>query len=115
MDALIQSAHVGLAQIDASGTLTALNAEFARLFGIRVKDAVNRSVLELPSAVNDSWRQLVLSTRESSGLSRWNVVVGDPPIVARWTSWDGRPRPSMKARSSTFSSARRHQIGIPKR
>jgi signal transduction histidine kinase len=79
MDALIRSAHVGLAQIDARGTLTELNAEFARLFGIRVDDALQRSVSELPAAVDDCWRQVVHSAQENSGVSRWNVVVGHPP------------------------------------
>ncbi len=79
MDALIESAPVGLGQIDASGTLTGLNAEFARLFGIRIEDALHQPVRHLPSALSDCYREVVQGTQDADRLCRWKVVVGTPP------------------------------------
>ena len=79
MNALIASAHVGLGEIDARGTITALNGEFARLFRISSADLLHKSVTELPSPVTECWSQIVLSADERPGLHRWHLHVGEPP------------------------------------
>ena len=94
MDAHFQPAPVGIGQIDASGTLTALNAEFARLFDLRVSEALHRPVHTLPAALNECWREIVGSPGETPGPTRWNVTVGEPPDhrslhVVGWASPEG--------------------------
>ena len=92
MDAFPESAPVGIGQIDASGTLTALNAEFARLFGLRVRDPLRRSTRRLPAALDECWREIVQSPQDDSpALRRWNITVGaasDPRSldVVGWAS-----------------------------
>jgi signal transduction histidine kinase len=93
MDALIESAHLGLGQIDANGTITALNAEFARLFRIGLDDAREKSVTELPPPVNECWSQIVRSAGEPPGIRRWNIHVGEPPDrrALEVVGWAARP------------------------
>jgi len=110
-DALIRPAHVGLAQVASNGTLTGLDAEFARLLGVEIADVLHRPVSDLPSAMNDCWRQLVQSTDEDSGVRRWNVLVGRPPHrrkldVMGWTSINGHGSPVVQLLASEAPSGR---------
>ena len=94
MDAHFQPARVGLGQIDADGTLTALDAEFARLFDLRVPEALHRPVHQLPAPLSDCWREIVGSPDETPGPTRWNITVGEPPDdrslhVVGWASPEG--------------------------
>ena len=98
MDAQFQSAPVGIGQIDASGTLTSLNEEFARLFGLRMSDAVHRPLHQLPPVLNDCWHEISSAMPARNGLNRWTVSVGAPPNlrsleVVGWASLeaDGVP------------------------
>jgi signal transduction histidine kinase len=79
MDAQLQPAPVGIGRIDATGTLTALNAEFARMFDLGVPEALHRPVQKLPSALSECWREIIGSPGDSPGPSRWTVTVGRPP------------------------------------
>lgn len=81
MDAQFQSAPVGLGQIDESGTLTSLNDEFARLFGLAlpVEDARHRPLHQLPPALKECWHVIAGSMQGRTGLNRWRVTVGEPP------------------------------------
>jgi histidine kinase/DNA gyrase B/HSP90-like ATPase/histidine kinase/PAS domain-containing protein len=92
MDAFPESAPVGIGQIDANGTLTALNAEFARLFGLRGHDAPHRPLDRLPPVLDECWREIMESEQDGGpALRRWNVTVGvasDPRTldVLGWAS-----------------------------
>ena len=101
MDALSESVPVGLGQIDANGTLIGLNDEFARLFGIRVEDALHQPVHELPPPLDQCWREIVDSIKEADGLCRVNIVVGAPPDrrsleVVGWAAMAADDRPAVQ-------------------
>ena len=83
MDAQLQPAPVGIGRIDATGTLTALNDEFARIFDLRVPEALHRPVQKLPPALNECWREIIGAPGDSPGPSRWTVTVGEPPDERR--------------------------------
>jgi signal transduction histidine kinase len=79
MNARLEPARVGIGQIDAKGTLAALNAEFARLFDLKVPDALHRPVQELPKEIGACWREITGSHSDTPGPSRWIVTVGVAP------------------------------------
>jgi signal transduction histidine kinase len=87
---------VGLGQIDANGTLTALNAEFARLFDLPGDKA--QVIASPPAPLAQCWHDLVKSPPGSPPLKRWLVTVGSQRTrrsleVVGWASAgsDGRP------------------------
>jgi signal transduction histidine kinase len=63
--------------------LTALNAEFARMFDLRVPEALHRPVQKLPPALSECWREIIGAPGDSPGPSRWTVTVGQPPDERR--------------------------------
>jgi signal transduction histidine kinase len=104
-DALIRPAHVGLAQVAANGTLTGLDAEFARLLGVEIADVLHRPIADLPPPVNDCWRQVAQTAPDRSGVRRWSIVVGRPPDrrsldVMGWTSINGHGSPVVQLLAS---------------
>lgn len=101
MDAQVQSAPVGLGQIDASGALTSLNEEFARLFGLGVQDALHRPLHQLPPALKECWHEIAGTMQSRTGLNRWKVIVGVPPDrrsleVVGWASEEGNGIPVVR-------------------
>jgi two-component sensor histidine kinase len=78
VDAQFQPAPVGLGQIDARGKLTALDSEFARLFGLPLPESLD-PLPSLPSALSDCWREIIESSGKFRGPRRWKVAVGVPP------------------------------------
>jgi signal transduction histidine kinase len=83
LDAQLQPAPVGIGRIDATGTLTALNAEFARMFDLRIPEALHRPVQKLPPALSECWREIIGAAGDSHGPSRWTVTIGEPPDERR--------------------------------
>jgi signal transduction histidine kinase len=73
---LIDSAPVGVGQIDATGSVAAFNAEFARLLGVPEERARSVRVDHLHPALSDCWREMVGSPSDGSGLRRWTVKLG---------------------------------------
>jgi anti-sigma regulatory factor (Ser/Thr protein kinase) len=109
MDAQLQPAPVGIGRIDATGTLTALNAEFARMFDLRVPEALDRPAQKLPSALSECWREIIGSPGDSPGPSRWTVTVGQPPDhrllnVVGWATPEGEDVPVVQLVVSEIGS-----------
>jgi signal transduction histidine kinase len=116
MDAQLQPAPVGIGQIDATGTLTALNAEFARMFDLRLPEALDRPVQKLPSALSECWREIIGSPGDSPGPSRWTVTVGQPPddrllSVVGWATPEGDDVPVVQLVVSEIRPDQLHSLG----
>ena len=108
---LFYSAPIGMGQIDANGRLTDLNAEFARLIGVRAHDALHRPFAEIAPANHDRWLGIIRAVRANPGLSRETVEIGVPPDsksleVVGWASKGPGRTPSVTLLVSEVSADR---------
>ena len=79
LEDLFYAAPIGMGQIDANGRLTDVNAEFARLLGVRVHDLLHRPFAEMALANRDRWQEIIRAVRANPGLRRETVDIEWPP------------------------------------
>jgi signal transduction histidine kinase len=100
LDALFQAAPIGMARVDASGMVTALNAEFGRMIGVPVPVALHRTLDEIAPSIDGRWREILGTARDTPGLSRRTVTVSAPPDgrsleVVGWASTEAGEMPGV--------------------
>jgi signal transduction histidine kinase len=131
MDARRQPAPIGIAEIDATGSVATFDEEFARLFGCRAAQSRPRPVDGLPSALVDCCRDILRSEDDGAGLRRWNLSIDAPSErsidVIAWATGDdegravrvlafeapaGRPGPSLAGAAERARLAREIHDGL---
>jgi signal transduction histidine kinase len=80
--------------VGPDGTLSAMNAEFARLVAVPVQDALHRTLDSIAPSTHDRWREIVGAARDTPGLTRRVVTISVPPDrrsleVVGWASLQG--------------------------
>ena len=92
LDAFLQAAPIGVGRVDATGKLSAFNAEFARLLGSPTQDLTSRTLDEIAPSINDRWRDFVRAARDDPGLNRRTITLSAPsdPRSLDVVAWGSR-------------------------
>ena len=78
LDAFFEAAPIGMAQVDASGALLSLNAEFARLVGFEPQNTRPRALGEISPALEAVSRDIIGRESGSTRLIRRTLTIGAP-------------------------------------
>jgi signal transduction histidine kinase len=93
MDARRESAAIGIAEIDPTGSVATFDEEFARLFGLRAAQPRPRRLDRLPPALLDCCREIIRPGDDGAVLRRWTLTIETPaerrPVeVVVWATGD---------------------------